>query len=165
MRHIDEIPGVEFQRGSVSRVRVNRAGQTVTSEDLDIDIYPQAAKQITIRVENGDDPALPIAQVRALSVERRLCFDPRGKTSLQLYYGDAKLEAPSYDYAKFFQQAPDAVAAQLGAAEANAQFTGRPDERPWSERHGYVLWIAMLLAVIVLGGLALRGLKGTSTPR
>ena len=157
---LSDAGGNEFQRGSISRVRVNRGGQSVTSEDLDIDVYGQSTKQITATIENGDDPALPIELVQPLSVERRLYFDPKGKSSLQLYYGDPKLEAPSYDYGKIFQQAADAVVAELGPAQANPQFTGRLDDRPWSERHGYVLWIAMVLAVIVLGGLALRGLKG-----
>jgi hypothetical protein len=163
---LSDARGNEFQRASVSRVRVNRGGQSVTSEDLDIDVDGPSTKQITATIENGDDPALPIQLVQPLSVERRLYFDPKGNSSLQLYYGDPKLEAPSYDYARIFQQASDAVVAQLGPAQANPQFTSRPDDRPWSERHGYVLWIAMVLAVLVLGGLALRGLRGPgSVPR
>jgi len=154
--------GDEFQSGSISRVRMHRGGQDVTSEDLAIDLYPQTTKHITVTVENGDDSPLPIQQVQLLAVERRLYFDPKGKTSLRLYYGDPKLEAPSYDYAKFFQQAADAVFAQLGGAEANAQYAGRPDDRPWTERHSVVLWAAMFLAVMILGGLALRGLKRTT---
>jgi len=154
--------GNEVQRGSISRVHMSRGGQLITSEDLDIDVYVQSAKQITATIENGDDPALPIELVQPLSIERRLYFDPKGKSSLQLYYGDPKLESPSYDYAKFFQQSAEAVGAQLGPAQANPQFTGRPDDRPWTERNGYVLWIAMVVAVLVLGGLALRGLKGTT---
>jgi hypothetical protein len=154
--------GNEFQRGAISRVRMNRGGQTVTSEDLDIDLYAHAASQITIRIENGDDPALPIQAVRPLSVERRLYFDPKGKSSLQLYYGDSKLEAPTYDYAKFFQPSADAAVAKLGPAQANPQYAGRPDDRPWSERHTFVLWAAMVLAVVVLGALAIKGLKGAA---
>ncbi len=157
--------GNEFQSGSISRVRMNRAGQLVTSEDLSLDLYSQTARQIKITIENGDDPPLPIHQVQALSVERRVYFDPKDKASLQIYYGDTKLEAPSYDYAKFVQQSADAAIAQLGPSEANTAFTGRPDDRPWSERHSYVLWAAMLLAVIVLGSLALRGLKGSAAPQ
>jgi hypothetical protein len=158
--------GNEFQRSAISRVRINRGGQTVTSEDLDIDLYPQTLKQINVTVENGDDPPLPIESVKPLSVERRLYFDPKGKGSLQLYYGDPKLEAPSYDYAKFFQQSADAAVAQLGPAQANAQFTGRPDDRPWSERHTFVLWIAMVVAVFILGALAIKGLKSAApSPR
>lgn len=154
--------GNEFQRGAISRVRMNRGSQSVTSEDLDIDLYARSASQITIAVENGDDPPLPIESVKPLSVERRLYFDSKGKSSLQLYYGDPKLEAPSYDYAKFFQQSADAAVAQLGPAQANAQFTGRPDDRPWSERHSFVLWIAMVVAVCILGALAIKGLKSAA---
>jgi hypothetical protein len=144
--------GNEFQRGAISRVRMNRGGQSVTSEDLDIDLYPRSETKINVIVENGDDPPLSIGSVKPLSVERRLYFDPNGKTSLQLYYGDPKLEAPSYDYAKFFQ--------------ANPQFAGRPDDRPWSERHTVVLWVAMVVAVVVLGALAIKGLKSAApTPR
>jgi hypothetical protein len=143
---------------------MNRSGQRVDSEDLALDLYPQTTRQVTVAIENGDDPPLPIQQVQLLAVERRLYFDPKGKTSLQLYYGDPKLDAPSYDYAKFFRQAADAAQAEPGPAEANARFTGRADDRPWSERHSMVLWVAMFLAVIVLGGLALRGLKRSAPP-
>ena len=158
----DEL-GNEFQRGSISRVRMNREGQQVTSEELSLDLYPDTRKQIRVTVENGDDPPLPIERVQPLAVERRLYFDPKGRVALQMYYGDAKLEAPTYDYAKFFQQSADAGIAQLGPPQANPQFSGRPDERPWSERHSIVLWAAMLIAVAVLGGLALKGLKGSSS--
>lgn len=154
--------GNEFQRGAISRVRMNRGGQSVTSEDLDIDLYPRTGTQIDVTIENGDDPPLPIGSVSPSSVERRLYFDPKGKSSLQLYYGDPKLEAPSYDYAKFFQQSADAAGAQLGPAQANPQYAGRPDERPWSERHTFVLWIAMVVAVFILGALAIKGLKSAA---
>ena len=154
--------GNELERGADSRVRMNRGGQTVTSEDLDIDLHAQTAGQLNITVENGDDPPLPVESVKPLSFERRLYFDPKGKSALQLYYGDPKLEAPSYDYAKFFQQSADAAVAQLGPAQANPQYAGRPDDRPWSERHPFVLWAAMVVAVVVLGALAIKGLKAAA---
>lgn len=156
---ITDEKGTEVESGSISRVMVKRAGQTISNEDLAIDMYPEVAGKIRVIIENRDDVPLPISQVQPLSFERRIYFDPRGHSSLILYYGDSKLEAPSYDYAKFFQQSPDAVAAQLSPAEANAQFTGRPDDRPWSERHNWVLWAAIVLAVLVLGVLTIRSLK------
>jgi len=154
--------GSEIQSGSISRVFVKRGGETVSNEDLAIDVYSRVAKKVRVIVENGDDAPLPIARVQLLSLQRRIYFDPRGKMALRLYYGDAKLDAPSYDYQKFFQASPDAVVAQLGSAESNGQFTGRPDDRPWSERHGWVLWAAMLIAVVVIGGMALKGLKASA---
>ena len=88
---------------------------------------------------------------------------PRPKRDKTGHYGDQKPDSAGCEYSEFFQQAPDSVLTQLGIAAANPQFTGRPDDRPSSERHSYVLWAAMLLAVVVLGGLALRGLKGSTT--
>ena len=161
---VSDEKGSELERGSISRVRISRAGQTVVSESLTLDLNLRTTNQITVAVQNGDDAPLPVAQVRPLSVERRVYFDPKGKSALELYYGDAKLEAPSYDYGKFFQQSSDVVMAQVGPGEANSQFAGRPDDRPWSERHNGVLWAAMLVAVALLGGLALRGLKTGSPP-
>jgi hypothetical protein len=162
---VSDEKGNELERGSISRVRMNRAGQIVISEDLAIDLYHHRKEQIRITIENGDDAPLPVQQLRPLSVERRVYFEPKGKSALQLYYGDPKLAAPSYDYGKFFQPSPDVGVAQLGPAEANPQFKGRPDDRPWSERHNGILWIAMLVAVALLGGLALRGLTSRPAPK
>src|SRR5262249_30870971 len=116
-----------------------------------------------VTIQNGDDPPLPIASVKALSLERRIYFDPRGHSSLRLYYGDPKVEGPTYDYAKFFQQDADARTAQLRPPEANPEFSGRPDDRLWSERHRAVMWAAMMVAVAVLGVMALRGLKSSQS--
>jgi hypothetical protein len=154
--------GNEIARGSISRVRLNRAGQSVVSEDLTMDLYERPIRQLKVAIQNGDDKPLPIDQVRALSFERRIYFDPNGRGALQLYYGDDKLGSPTYDYARFFQQSPNAAVAQLGQPAPNPQFTGRPDERPWSERHQGVLWAAMIAAVVVLGALALRGMKSNT---
>lgn len=163
---VSDASGAELERGSISRVRVTRAGQNVTSENLAVDSYPRNQSKIRVIVQNNDDRPLPVQQVEALAFQRRIYFEPGGKAALRLYFGDQKLGAASYDYAKFFQLNPNAAVAQMGAAEANPAFTGRPDDRPWSERHKAVLWLAMLIAVTVLGILAVRGLvaeKGTQT--
>jgi len=89
-------------------------------------------------------------------------FEPQGRTKLKLYYGDQKLTGPDYDYAKFFREDPNASPAQLSAESANPEYSGRPDDRPWSERHPAVLWAAMVAAVVLLGWLALRGLRSES---
>jgi hypothetical protein len=145
--------------GEITVVRLNRAGTTVVSEELDVQIAGQSSGRLTITVDNGDNPPLAIAAVQLLSVERRIYFDPHEKSSLKLYYGDPKLDAPVYDYARFFHADPAAARAELGQGTHNEAYSGRPDDRPWSERHKAVLWLAMLLAVIVLAALAIRGLR------
>ena len=145
--------------GEVTRVRLNRAGTTVVSEEMDVQIAGQSSGRLTITIDNGDNPPLAIAAVQLLSIERRIYFDPQEKSSLKLYYGDYKLDSPVYDYARFFNADPAAAKAELGPGAHNEAYSGRPDDRPWSERHNAVLWLAMLLAVAVLAALAIRGLK------
>jgi hypothetical protein len=154
----------QIANGDISRVRVNRGGTQILSEQMFVEVpTPTDKRDFVVTITNGDDPPLRVANVQPLALERRVYFDPVGKTSLKLYYGDPKLEAPLYDYAKFFQEDPTAVQAQLGPGMHNAEYTGRPDERPWSERHKSVLWAAMLLAVAVLAILALRGFTAKPT--
>ena len=143
----------------LTRVRISRAGTTIISEELDVPVGGQSSGQLKITVDNGDNPPLAISEVELVSVERRVYFDTQGKASLKLYYGDEKLDAPIYDYARFFKADPAAAEAELGQDAHNQAYTGRPDERPWSERHKAVMWLAMILAVIVLAVLAIRGLK------
>jgi len=148
-----------YGTGGITRVRMNRGGTTVLSEELDVPIGARSSGQLKITVDNGDNPPLTISGVQLLSVERRVYFDPQGKSLLRLYYGDNKLDSPVYDYARFFKADPAAAKADLGPGNHNQAYSGRPDDRPWSERHTAVLWLAMLLAVAVLAALAIRGLK------
>jgi len=147
----------------ITRVRINRAGTTVVSEELDVPVGEQTSGQLKVTVDNGDNPPLSISAVELLSLERRVYFNAQGKPQLKLYYGDDKLGPPVYDYARFFKPDPTAAKAELSPGAHNEAYTGRPDERPWSERHKAVLWLAMILAVIVLAVLAIRGLRSEST--
>src|SRR5262249_11285832 len=96
---------------------------------------------------------------RLQQLERRLYFDAPAQGPITLYYGDDKLDPPVYDYAKLFVQNNSALATRLGPEALNAAFTGRPDDRPWSEQHPAVLWTAIIVAVLVLGGVALRSMR------
>jgi hypothetical protein len=151
--------GSQLTSGTISRVKMNRAGTTAVSEDLTVNLYGVYTGRLTVNIDNGDDSPLSIKQIRPQSVERRVYFEPQGKSNLKLYYGDDKLSSPVYDYAKFFREDPNAVPSRLSDEIANPSFTARPDSRPWSEQHKTILWAAMLLAVAVLGSLAFRGLR------
>jgi hypothetical protein len=162
---IEDAAGSQVSSGEISRVRVSRGGTLVTHEDLAINLSGSYG-QITINIDNGDNPPLTLSSVQPLTLERRIYFDPAGKSELRLYYGDPGLTAPIYDYARFLHVDASAAQAQLGPGMHNAEYTGRPDERPWSERHSAVLWSAMIAAVLILFVLALRGLNsGTGQPR
>ncbi|MGC2741720.1 MAG: DUF3999 family protein [Candidatus Angelobacter sp.] len=145
--------------GEIDRVHMVRQGKKIDSDDYDVSFSEVGHKEIKVTIDNGDDPPLKIKSARLQQLEHRLYFDPPASGPLTLYYGDEKLDPPVYDYAKLFLLAKDAAPAQLGAEQANAAYTGRPDERPWTERHPAVLWIAILAAVLILGAIALRSMK------
>ncbi|MFZ0730977.1 MAG: hypothetical protein WA477_06345 [Candidatus Sulfotelmatobacter sp.] len=160
---IEDAKGVQVGAGEITRVRVNRAGTLVTNEELAINMS-EGSGHITLSIDNGDNPPLAITSAQPLTLERRIYFDPQGKSVLKLYYGDENLPAPIYDYARFFHAETSPAEAQLGPDSHNSEYSGRPDQRPWSERHVVILWTAMLLVVLVLASLAIRGLRATPRP-
>jgi hypothetical protein len=149
--------------GEIERIHMVRGGQKIDSEDQNVDFYGNGQmsglKIIKVVIHNGDDQPLKLTGATLQQLERRLYFDAPTGGQLTLYYGDEKLQQPVYDYAKLFQQAKAAATAQLGSEASNAAYTGRPDDRPWSERHPALLWAAIIAAVTVLGGVALRSIR------
>lgn len=158
---VEDAKGGQFANGEISRVRINRGSTLVTNEELSVNVSGNSG-QISINIDNGDNPPLTVISAELLSLERRVYFDPQGKSTLKLYYGDDKLDAPIYDYARFFHADASPVEAQLTPGAHNPQYTGRPDERPWSDRHPGILWTVMTIAVAALMLLALRGLRTKS---
>jgi hypothetical protein len=160
---LSDAQGTQLCGGDISRIRMKSGGREVVTEDLALNFCTGRERQIRIDIDNGDNAPLTVEKAEPQSLERRIYFDPAGKAAIKLYYGDEKLSAPVYDYARFFHKEADAIQAGNGVESQNPDYTGRPDERPWSERHSWVLWGAMLLAVVVLATLALKGLT-SGTP-
>jgi len=157
--HVEDKDGRAVGAGQISRIRLQRGGKLVDSENLAVDVCCSHSTAYSATIENGDDPPLHLTAVRPMFVSRKFYFGPQNERELKLYYGYPKLAAPTYDYAKLFQEELRPAEAGLGPGQHNPAFTGYPDDRPWSERHPAVLWIALLLAVAGLGAVALRGLK------
>jgi hypothetical protein len=156
---VEDADGRWVSSGEISRVKMARAGRTAESSNLIIDVPGARSSRFKVIIANGDDPRLKLKSITPQYITRRVYFDPKGERKLSLYYGDEKLFAPSYEYARLSQPEPNAAAAQLGTGIRNSAYTGRPDKRPWSERNPAVLWAAMIIVVVGLGAVALRGLK------
>jgi hypothetical protein len=145
----------------LSRVRLQRKGREIASESLAIDTQGLRCKSYKLDIFNADNPPLRIVAVRPMMLERRIYFEPKGETAFKLYYGDEKTGAPQYDYARFFELADTAQMAKAGllAEVVNPAYTPWPDDRPFSERYPAVLWVAMIVAIGLLGAWALKGFK------
>ena len=148
--------------GDIERIHMVRGGQKIDSEQYTVSFSGTGHSTIKVLVHNGDDRPLNFAGARLAQLERRIYFDAPLQAQLILYYGDEKLTSPVYDYAKLFQQNKTPTAATLGSESPNAAFTERPDERPWTERHPVVLWIAIIAAVVGLSAVALRSMRAAT---
>ena len=159
-------PPTAAASGNLLRIHTLQNGHRIDEERLTIDAptanFDQPARW-TITIDNGDDPPLNVQSVRLQMLERDLCFEAAGSGSYMLYYGDAALAAPRYDYATLFVLQADAAKASLGAEAVNAAYQPRPDERPFTERHPALLWVALVLVIVLLGLIALGSVKKPST--
>jgi hypothetical protein len=149
---------VPVASGEISRVHMVRNRQKIDVEKSTLDLRTVSPETLKIVIHNGDDRPLKITGAHLEQYQRRIYFQPPNG-SPSIYYGDEKLEAPVYDYAKLFQQEPKAISADLGPERTNSAYTGRPDDRPWSEQHPAILWVAIVAAVLILGSIAIRSMK------
>ena len=159
-----EIEDAEARRmdsGEITRVHMLRGGQKIDVEESSAYIQGEGQSVLKAIIHNGDDPPLRITGANLQQYERRIYFDAAANASIGLYYGDPQLAAPVYDYGKLFQKDASASPVELGAETVNANYTARPDARPWSERHPALLWAAILVAVLALGGLALKSMRSS----
>jgi len=154
--------GQAFGSGEISRIHIQRGEQKVDAEQNSLDIRGTGYMNLRAIIHNGDDPPLKITSAHLQQYERRIYFDDSLGTRYTLYYGDKKSGAPVYDYSKLFQKDAAASEVELGAEQANVAYTSRPDETPWSERHPAVLWGALVAAVLILGGIALRTMRSVA---
>jgi hypothetical protein len=174
VRSIGQLAGTEASESqtvtasdNLLRIHSMQNGHRIDEEHLAIDA-PVASlstpQKWTITIDNGDDTPLTIQTVRLQMLERTLCFDAIGAGRYTLFFGDPALSAPRYDYATLFTPQADAVQATAGPEQRNPEYQPRPDQRPLTERYPALLWIALILVMGLLAGIALKSAKGTSPP-
>jgi len=148
--------------GDILRVHSLQDGHRIDEEHLSVNA-PQAdfdgPAKWTVTIENHDDTPIQMKSIRLEMLARNLCFDATSGAAYTLYYGDSALAAPTYDYATLFELQQNAASAQLGAAVVNPAYQPRPDERPFTEKHPALLWVALVLVIALLGYLAFRSFK------
>lgn len=151
--------------GNLLRVHSELNGHRIDEERLSIE-PPQEAfatpTKWTITIDNGDDTPLTLKSVRLEMLQRNLCFEAAANANYTLYYGDAALSPPRYDYATLFAKRADAAEATAGPEQPNPAYQPRPDERPFTERHPALLWVALIAVIALLGSIALRTGKRTA---
>jgi hypothetical protein len=158
-----EPPAPVESSGNLLRLHATRDGHRIDEEHLAVDApwaeFGGADSTWAVTIDNGDDAPLEITDVRLEMAERKLCFDAAAGASYAVFLGDPALSAPRYDYATLFVPEADAAQATLDPEQANPEYEGRPDARPFTERHPALLWVALVLVVLLLGVVAVRTAK------
>jgi hypothetical protein len=154
---------------TASLLRIHRLQDShrIDDEKLSIDApraYFDAAAQWTITIHNGDDAPINFGTVRLEMLQRHLCFEASSTSSFILFYGDDALGVPRYDYASWSSPQTTAPPAVLAPEQPNTSWQPRPDQRPFTEKHPALLWLALILVVLLLGIIALRTAKRVNPP-
>jgi hypothetical protein len=149
--------------GNIFRVQMTQARREIRQQRLSVPATLgsnlQSAAQVEALIDNGDDRPLPIKAVRLEMRERRLCFDAASVVPLTLFYGDAALSAPQYDYARTLSLNGNIQVARVGPEQQNPVYTARPDTRAATERHPELVWIVFLAVICILAVIALRSTR------
>lgn len=141
------------------------------AEESADEVFPASAREST-RIEFADTTAShwrvavldrndrPIADL-GVTLERTatfVVFRPERGASYRLVYGNRRAARPSYEIAQLTTREDLAAAAQVGLGPA-VENSAYLSPEPFTERHPVILWMALGLVVLVLGGLALKSLK------
>lgn len=149
--------GVEWRHLAASQIyRTVEHGQS--RESLEVRIPETTSAYWRVTVFNRNDAPLPDFTVRANTIPRRIVFRPQAGRQYSLLYGNEEAKPADYEFARLTDAATldQAAAVTVANGETNANYT---DPAPWTERHPVIVWSALVIVVIVLGGLALRTLK------
>jgi Protein of unknown function (DUF3999) len=123
----------------------------------------RSARYWRVEVENGNDAPLSGVSMQLRMATREVVFRQEPERRYALVYGQSELKTPpQYDLAQVLSAAQIRGAqpvSGVGPEKTNASWS---DPRPWSERNSVVLWIAVILAALVLAFVAFQSLKSAA---
>ena len=154
--------------GNILRLHTIQNGRKIDEENFAVDapfLPIRGATKWTVTIHNQDDPPIALQSVALQMTARILCFNAEPGATYALDYGDPALSSPHYDYAQLFALDKNADRATLAPERPNPIYQPRRDTRPFTERHPALLWIALIVAILILGGLALRSSRQLPQPK
>lgn len=145
--------------GSGEIYRFAQAGREC--EQLSVPIGGNPQRYVRVEVQNGNDRPLPGAVPTLYIAAQRIAFEQEQGHTYRLLYGDSRAHPARYDLSRRIsaQQIDAALVVQPGPEEVNANWA---DPRPWTETHKFVIWLAVALAVLLIGYTALQSLRRSS---
>jgi hypothetical protein len=145
---------------SWSRVASQQISRTGPGRDsLYVEFDEAQAPHWRLVIHDGDDTPLVGVHIEAFGAPRRIDFDASPVAApYRLIYGNLSAPAPSFDYALTHGAAvlDRATDVALSTPMRNTAFVAAP--KPWTDRNPWVLWLALGIATVGIGGIAVRTL-------
>ncbi len=149
------------QVGSGDIFRVRRKGYGEEDSDRErvcLNFSETRARYWRIEVLDRDDPPLEKLGISIFTTPRRVVFRQEPGRAYRLLYGNEKAAAPQYSLGRLLE-AREIDGAEIVSLGVETAIPAAAPIVPWTERHKFVLWIALGAAVAVLGTLAVRAMK------
>jgi hypothetical protein len=135
-----------------------RIAQRERNERLNLPIAETRARYWRVEVLDRSDPPLPGLHISLFATRRYVVFRQQPRRTYRLLYGNENAPAPQYSLARLLN-ATDIESASPATIGSEGIAPAAPAVIPWTERHGYALWVAVGAAVAALAVLAVRALR------
>jgi hypothetical protein len=112
-----------------------------------------------VELENESNPPLAGVKLRLSMTPQRIIFRQRPGRAYLLLYGQSEASQPSYDLAETVPENDLRAAPLVASVEAEQTNLAWVDPRPWTEKHAAVLWLATIVAVLILGLATIRAIR------
>ena len=133
--------------------------------------YEQIVRKLRLQITDYSNPTLNITSIQASAPARQLVYELKEPTSqpLRLYFGNASVPAPHYDFEIELHSKPFSEPAQstFGYVNENPQY--QPEPRPLTERVPWLIYIVLAISSIALAfilfSLARSAMRGSTQER
>lgn len=121
------------------------------------------ARFCRVTIENRSDSPLPNVTAQFYTTPEHVVFEQQPGRTYRLIYGRPEATRATYDLERRVNenQRAQAVVGTLGPEEVNRDWS---DPRPWTEKYDFALWIALAIAVFLIGLTAIRSLRRSASP-
>ena len=139
-----------------------RQGESTRAELAIVMDQNRRARYWRVIVRNGNDAPITGATPTLYMTPRHVVFEQQPGRNYRMLYGQSQARQAQYDLRRRVsrKQMEAAVTAELGPEAINTDWA---DPRPWTEKNDVVLWLALGIAVVLLGFSALRSLRRSAT--
>jgi len=155
-----EVRWVPISRGVLYRIKY----QTRVEESLGIEGFSAPYRYLNLRILNADNPPVDLDGVTVSRRQTSLIFCAAPGRSYALVGGNPQARAASYDLADAMKGVDElrVPTVRLGPSRP---LEGKKELLPWSDGHGVLVWMVLMVAVGIALFLVVRNTKRMRAPR